>query len=668
MPVLEPAAPVTVRRREWPALPPIQRSIEPMRPVSPQADFSDSLLSWRNPSFLAPLGHVVSADAPSGVIHQLIEPAGPPPTSSSGPSLEFVAPPSLSPARGGVVQRMIAAVSPWASRGSSPAAPLPDDGPRAEPLAATPPPAQPADIPAVPPVRRPDPTPSVQRSAAGTTPMTRAPIVVMPDLELPVIAAPASTAETVTGFGAEPEPVAADADSFVPPEAASPDAGAAGPAPTLGVGVPSPAGQPGDGRADGSADVSSLERRALAPAVETLGRPPRIDPVAQRMIELDPAPSAPGAAPASPDAPGIAGGPSTLGAGGSPFTIQRADGGAGGPSEISAQPGEGRASAEETSPGAAQLAPVVQRRSDPAPPPALDQEPTPTAASASSAAPSTSEGGEEMSAAPALSAVPTLGAQPSSFILQRVDDPASVDVPMPQSTGNPAVAQSPATHPRIDPMIQRSQDPAPHAAPGRAGGSRRLGLGPPLSPDAVTAQRSPVQHSPAPPAATPPPLVVAPSSPPTSPSPAETSGVAAAPGAASGSDSVQETDDVTWVGAGEESDQSGVVEYPAAIQPPQPGSPQSVSEEIVPLLGQPASASVQRDVTAGSEPEGLTVQDVSLPLVPRAAEAGTPPRELGQPELGQLMAPVVGARPVVARLVGDRPAPLFTTASGPHGP
>ncbi|MGH3926784.1 MAG: hypothetical protein ACRDTT_28630, partial [Pseudonocardiaceae bacterium] len=103
-------AEVVARRPEWTALPPIQRTVGTLRPVSPQQEFRDALVSWRNPSFLAPLGHLVSADAPAGVIHRLIEPAAPPHDHLSAPSLTF-ATATARPPRAGLVQRMLAAFS-----------------------------------------------------------------------------------------------------------------------------------------------------------------------------------------------------------------------------------------------------------------------------------------------------------------------------------------------------------------------------------------------------------------------------------------------------------------------------------------------------------------------------------------------------------------------------
>ncbi|MGH3941502.1 MAG: hypothetical protein ACRDTG_23310, partial [Pseudonocardiaceae bacterium] len=93
---------VAAHTPEWTALPPIQRTLDALHPVAPQREFRNSLASWRNPSFLAPLGHLVSADAPAGVIHRLIEPAAPPHDHLNTPSLTFVTTRPARPPRAGL--------------------------------------------------------------------------------------------------------------------------------------------------------------------------------------------------------------------------------------------------------------------------------------------------------------------------------------------------------------------------------------------------------------------------------------------------------------------------------------------------------------------------------------------------------------------------------------
>lgn len=276
-----PAAPVAAPAPEWPTLPPIQRSVHPMRPVSPQQDFGDSLLSWRNPSFLAPLGHFVSADAPAGVIHQLIEPAASSATSPAGPALELAAPPSPRPSRAGVVQRMLAAVSPWVSRESAPTSPRSDgdlSGASAEPL----PTATPADHPGVSPVSRAVPATPVQRSAAGVTPMTRVPDPDLPMLELPVTAVTPSRTAPMTQTAPEPAGTAAPVPSAAP---VVPVDSEVGQAPTLGMSSSSAATPPADGSVVGSGDGSGQDPYAGAPAVETAGVSAQADPIVARSVD-----------------------------------------------------------------------------------------------------------------------------------------------------------------------------------------------------------------------------------------------------------------------------------------------------------------------------------------------------------------------------------------------
>src|SRR2546421_3949175 len=50
----------------WRELPPIQRAVDEPALVSPPDRLQPALLSWRNPSFLAPLRHVVGPAGPSG--------------------------------------------------------------------------------------------------------------------------------------------------------------------------------------------------------------------------------------------------------------------------------------------------------------------------------------------------------------------------------------------------------------------------------------------------------------------------------------------------------------------------------------------------------------------------------------------------------------------------
>ncbi|WP_229397610.1 hypothetical protein [Micromonospora okii] len=77
----------------WQGLPPIQR-VTPDEPRLNLPDaFTGSLAAWRDPSYLAPLGHLVGAGEPAGVLHDAAVPV-------SGPSPAAVAPEAAHPAGG----------------------------------------------------------------------------------------------------------------------------------------------------------------------------------------------------------------------------------------------------------------------------------------------------------------------------------------------------------------------------------------------------------------------------------------------------------------------------------------------------------------------------------------------------------------------------------------
>ncbi|TQK44162.1 hypothetical protein FBY35_5650 [Streptomyces sp. SLBN-118] len=65
------------RGAAWRDLPPIQRIVTGVELTSGPAEFPSALSSWQNPSFLAPLGHLVSAESPAGLAHGLLRPAEP---------------------------------------------------------------------------------------------------------------------------------------------------------------------------------------------------------------------------------------------------------------------------------------------------------------------------------------------------------------------------------------------------------------------------------------------------------------------------------------------------------------------------------------------------------------------------------------------------------------
>src|SRR6478672_5399544 len=92
-----PAPPITTLTRrapDWPSVPGIQRVVTSMTPIADRAGFEHSLGTHQDPTFLAPLAHLVDPDGPSGRISGLMTPA---PTPIQGQS--------ASVAKAGVVQR-----------------------------------------------------------------------------------------------------------------------------------------------------------------------------------------------------------------------------------------------------------------------------------------------------------------------------------------------------------------------------------------------------------------------------------------------------------------------------------------------------------------------------------------------------------------------------------
>ena len=88
---------VRPKQSDWPALAPIQRVIGEPPLVNPVQRVSAGLATWRDPSFLAPLAHVVHADEPSGLIPDLATVAAPPPDAAfSGlPTMPTTLPPTM---------------------------------------------------------------------------------------------------------------------------------------------------------------------------------------------------------------------------------------------------------------------------------------------------------------------------------------------------------------------------------------------------------------------------------------------------------------------------------------------------------------------------------------------------------------------------------------------
>ncbi len=91
----------------WREVGPIQRAVATPSLISPATRMSATLSSWQNPTFLAPLGHVVSPDAPSGIVHDLPVPVQ---KAADGPELVVPTPKSTSSQRT-VVSRALAMFS-----------------------------------------------------------------------------------------------------------------------------------------------------------------------------------------------------------------------------------------------------------------------------------------------------------------------------------------------------------------------------------------------------------------------------------------------------------------------------------------------------------------------------------------------------------------------------
>jgi len=66
-----------VQRAAWQDLPPLPHVLTPTPPIAPLDAFTASLVTRRDPSFLAPLGHLVDPDGPSGHVDGLARPEPP---------------------------------------------------------------------------------------------------------------------------------------------------------------------------------------------------------------------------------------------------------------------------------------------------------------------------------------------------------------------------------------------------------------------------------------------------------------------------------------------------------------------------------------------------------------------------------------------------------------
>ncbi|MEH1016910.1 hypothetical protein V6U90_27890 [Micromonospora sp. CPCC 206060] len=143
----------------WAVLPPIQRVVpdEPrlLRPES----FTASLAAWGNPSYLAPLGHVVGDAEPAGTLHGAAVPVADPPSTGETLPLPLASPPSNRPAPVRV-QRLVGPAGPLLT---APAPALTRHLPTVAP-------ATPAPLPAAPVTAEAPPMPLA--SDAPATPVT----------------------------------------------------------------------------------------------------------------------------------------------------------------------------------------------------------------------------------------------------------------------------------------------------------------------------------------------------------------------------------------------------------------------------------------------------------------------------------------------------------------
>jgi len=112
-------APAPVQRAAWLDLAPLRPTVTAARPVASLDAFTGSLVTARNPSFLAPLGHAVDPGGPSGQVSGLAAPAAPQ-VISAGPELP-VAPARSATSRSAVSRLVQRALDPrgWLSESAS---------------------------------------------------------------------------------------------------------------------------------------------------------------------------------------------------------------------------------------------------------------------------------------------------------------------------------------------------------------------------------------------------------------------------------------------------------------------------------------------------------------------------------------------------------------------
>lgn len=165
-----PDVPVASAAPGWLELPALQRTVAEPKLVTDPSGFRDSLDTWRDSSFLTPLGHLVSPEAPSGLGHGLVTPDGTVSGAPDTPTVSRVFDLPRSGGGGGGDARPSGTPSVALQRAA--------DSNVVEPLISARPPAMRIrQLPALPvaPVQRARPDtdttpPAVQRRSAATTP------------------------------------------------------------------------------------------------------------------------------------------------------------------------------------------------------------------------------------------------------------------------------------------------------------------------------------------------------------------------------------------------------------------------------------------------------------------------------------------------------------------
>ena len=176
----ETPAPITATPRPaWRDAPTLQRAVGIHPLIAPTERLTSSLSTWADPSFLAPLGHVVDPDGPAGRVDGLVSAVGVPTTRSDRPELPL-RPPSR-PSRAPVERRAVLTSAPTPAENVGVGAPVED------PIPALPPdPAPPADGPTLPDAGPPSPS----RPPAPANLLTVAPVIAHPAPARPVVPMP----------------------------------------------------------------------------------------------------------------------------------------------------------------------------------------------------------------------------------------------------------------------------------------------------------------------------------------------------------------------------------------------------------------------------------------------------------------------------------------------